>query len=46
MSWYSDNEPFDEYDPPWCEGCSGGNSKDQCDKCCKQRLGEGVNDED
>ena len=22
MSWWSDNEIFDEYDPPYCEGCN------------------------
>lgn len=22
MSWWSDGEPFDEYDPPYCNGCT------------------------
>lgn len=22
MSWWSDNEIFDEYDPPYCKGCN------------------------
>ena len=21
MSWWTDKEPFDEYDPPYCKGC-------------------------
>lgn len=38
MSWYSDNEPFDEFDPPYCKNChsgKGGNSKSECDRCMK-----------
>ena len=35
MSWYSDKEPFDEYDMPYCKYCDGGNSKDECDNCVK-----------
>lgn len=35
MSYYSDHEPFDEYDYPWCETCKGGTSKAQCDACYK-----------
>ena len=22
MSWWSDGEPFDEYDPPYCKRCN------------------------
>lgn len=22
MSWWTDGEPFDEYDPPYCNGCN------------------------
>ena len=22
MSWWSDGEPFDEYDPPYCKDCN------------------------
>ena len=22
MSWWSDNETFDEYDPPYCKSCN------------------------
>jgi len=36
MSWYSDKEPFNEYDYPWCESCDGGESKEECDKCCER----------
>lgn len=35
MSWWSDGEPFDEYDYPWCENCKGSESKAQCDACYK-----------
>lgn len=33
MSWYSDKEKFNEYDPSYCINCSGGNSYEQCKKC-------------
>lgn len=35
MSWYSDGEPFDEYDDPYCVriGCAGGDSYEQCRRC-------------
>lgn len=29
MSWWSDNEIFDEYDPPYCKGCESLN----CENC-------------
>ena len=35
MSYYSDGEPFDEFDYPWCENCKGSESKAQCDACYK-----------
>lgn len=38
MSWYSDGEPFNEYDPPYCENCEGGNSKAECDACAARHL--------
>ncbi len=38
MSYYSDGEPFDEYDYPWCENCKGGNSKAECDRCYKMHT--------
>lgn len=38
MSYWSDHEPFDEYDDPWCEYCKGGNSKAQCDACYKMHT--------
>lgn len=41
MSWYSDKEPFDEYDYPWCKHCDGGESKEECDKCCERRTDDG-----
>lgn len=22
MSWWTDGEPFDEYDPPYCKDCN------------------------
>lgn len=33
MSWWSDKEKFDEYDPPQCEFCKRGNSYDECERC-------------
>ena len=40
MSWYSDGEKFDEYDPPWCERCPhgdcGGDSYEECEACCRR----------
>ena len=44
MSWYSDKEPFDEIDYPWCRYCDGGNSKEECDRCCERHM-KGVDDE-
>ena len=44
MSYYSDGEPFDEYDYPWCENCKGGNSKAECDRCYKMHTA--VDDEE
>ena len=40
MSWYSDGDPFDEYDPPWCRGCKGGHSYAECKRCCEYHLAE------
>ncbi len=36
MSWYSDGEPFDEYDPPFCANCRGGNSYEECEACMRR----------
>lgn len=44
MSWWSDGEPFDEYDDPWCENCEGTESKAQCDACYKMHTA--VNEEE
>lgn len=33
MSWYSDGEDFDEYDPPKCERCKRGFSAEECRAC-------------
>lgn len=33
MSWYSDGERFDEYDPPYCKNCKRGFTKKECDFC-------------
>lgn len=38
MSWYSDGERFDEYDPPWCENCTRGNSYEECERCCARHM--------
>lgn len=36
MSWYSDREDFDEYDPPFCADCEGGESYEKCRKCMRE----------
>jgi len=33
MSWYSDGERFDEYDPPQCKYCDREVTPEQCYKC-------------
>ena len=42
MSWYSDGEAFNEYDPPYCENCpygdEGGASKAECDACAERHY--------
>ena len=45
MSWYSDGEPFDEYDPPYCEYCSGGTSYEECQACARRHEEDAI-DED
>ena len=40
MSWWSDREPFDEYDPPWCRNCEGGNSYEECKRCSERHREE------
>ena len=46
MSWYSDGEPFDEHDPPWCKRCEGGNSYEECKRCCERHMAEEKEDID
>ena len=36
MSWYSDGEGFNEWDPPFCSDCEGGESYEQCRKCMRE----------
>lgn len=46
MSWYSDREPFNEYDPPYCKYCTRSNlTKEKCDKCVERHEQEGDDDE-
>ena len=34
MSWYSDKERFNEYDPPYCERCRRTDvSYEVCERC-------------
>ena len=35
MSWYSDKEKFDEYDPDWCIGCTRDTDYYKCKRCCE-----------
>lgn len=37
MSWYSDGEPFDEFEPSYCRYCTRSNiSYDVCQRCRKE----------
>lgn len=36
MSWYSDGERFDEYDPPYCERCTRDTDYDMCQRCMQR----------
>jgi hypothetical protein len=38
MSWYSDGEAFNEYDPPYCENCDRGFTKAECDACAERHY--------
>jgi len=38
MSWYSDGERFNEWDPSYCRHCKRETTKELCDRC--QRLHE------
>ena len=40
MSWYDDGKDFDEYDPPYCEHCSGGTSYEGCKACAEEHERE------
>lgn len=45
MSWYSDGEVFDEYDPPYCKYCRRTNlTKAMCDECVKRHEQEAKDD--
>ena len=33
MSWYSDRERFNEYDPPYCRKCERNVSYEICKRC-------------
>ena len=52
MSWWSDKEPFDEFDDPYCvwksmaNGGKCGQSKEECDRCMKQHAEETKNEND
>ena len=41
MSWWSDKEKFDEYDPPQCEFCERENSYEECERCKRLHEGDG-----
>ena len=46
MSWYSDRELFNEFDPSYCKNYKGGNSKAQCNRCAAhERDEEGADNE-
>lgn len=40
MSWYSDGEPFDEFDPPFCEDCERKVSAEECRRCYRWHMDE------
>lgn len=41
MSWWSDREKFDEYEPDFCKWCPGGTSKADCDRCKRDHYEPG-----
>ena len=46
MSWYSDGEPFDEYDPPFCENCGReALSAEECRICAAAHYEQDCRDE-
>ena len=52
MSWYSDKEPFNEYDDPYCvwksmaNGGKCGRSKEECDRCMENHRREQRGEDD
>lgn len=46
MSWYSDGEKFNEYDPPWCVNCTRGNSYEECKRCSEMHTERYSEDDD
>ena len=45
MSWYSDGERFNEYDPPYCERCRRTDvSYEVCERC--ERMHDEAEEED
>ena len=47
MSWYSDGEHFDEYDPPYCERCRRTDvSYEVCKRCVRMHNEEHEKDEE
>ena len=46
MSWYSDGERFDEYDPPYCERCTRGTSYEECRACERMHAEAEAEDEE
>ena len=45
MSWYSDREPFDEHEPPYCAFCKGGTSYADCQACMREHEAEDEEDD-
>ena len=49
MSWYSDGEPFDEWEPIYCKWCTmpgEERTKALCDDCIREHEGRYEEDED
>lgn len=47
MSWYTDGEPFDEFEMSFCKGCTVSQSKAYCDACIRAHLeGDRIEEED
>lgn len=45
MSWYSDKEKFNEFDPDYCERCNRGFSYEECEACSRLHENNSLKDD-